>query len=77
MPHACLVGALRILESEEDCPVQGINWFGFETLAVVAGLWTRPQISNDFQYVAWRMKLLGLNTIRLPFSFQVSLSQGM
>lgn len=57
--------------------LQGINWFGFETLAIVAGLWTQAQISNDFQYVAWRIKLLGFNTIRLPFSFQVLPCQGM
>lgn len=58
--------------SEDLVTLQGINWFGFETLAIVAGLWTQSQITNDFQYVAWRIKLLGFNTIRLPFSFQVS-----
>ena len=58
---------------EELGALQGINWFGFETLAIVAGLWTQAQLTNDFQYVAWRIKLLGFNTIRLPFSFQVPL----
>ena len=69
--------ANKLNGSKDCCLVQGINWFGFETLAIVAGLWTQPQISNDFQYVAWRMKLLGFNTVRLPFSFQVAIFQGV
>lgn len=64
-------GPTMLFNSDGSYTMQGINWFGFETLAIVAGLWTQPQISNDFQYVAWRIKLLGFNTIRLPFSFQV------
>jgi hypothetical protein len=27
-------------------------------------------LTQDFEYVAWRIALLGFNTIRLPFSFQ-------
>jgi hypothetical protein len=53
--------------------IKGVNWFGFETaVTVVHGLWQGPTaLSQDFQNVAWRIKLLGFNTIRLPFSFQV------
>jgi hypothetical protein len=29
-------------------------------------------MTQDFATVVWRMKLLGFNAIRLPFSFQVS-----
>lgn len=53
--------------------VKGVNWFGFETaVTTVHGLWQGPTaLSQDFQNVARRIKLLGFNTIRLPFSFQV------
>lgn len=37
------------------------------------GLWQGPNaITQNFDTVAWRIKLMGFNTIRLPFSFQVS-----
>lgn len=53
--------------------LKGINWFGFETSAtMVAGLWQGPTaLSQDFSTVLYRIQLLGFNTIRLPFSFQV------
>ena len=53
--------------------LMGINWFGFETSAtMVAGLWQGPTaLSQDFSTVLYRIQLLGFNTIRLPFSFQV------
>lgn len=48
--------------------------FGFETGSTsVDGLWQGPNaITHNFDTVAWRIKLMGFNTIRLPFSFQVS-----
>ena len=53
--------------------LMGVNWFGFETSAtMVAGLWQGPTaLSQDFSTVLYRIQLLGFNTIRLPFSFQV------
>ena len=53
--------------------LMGVNWFGFETSAtMVAGLWQGPSaLSQDFSTVLYRIQLLGFNTIRLPFSFQV------
>ena len=53
--------------------VMGANWFGFETgQTIVDGLWgnTYNALVSDFATVAWRFKLIGFNTIRLPFSFQ-------
>lgn len=36
------------------------------------GLWQGPSaITQNFDSVAWRIKLMGFNTIRIPFSFQV------
>ena len=54
--------------------LQGVNWFGFETSAtMVAGLWAgSSSLTQDFKTIVWRMKLLGFNSVRLPFSFEVS-----
>ena len=53
--------------------LQGLNWFGFETSAtMVAGLWAgSSSLTQDFKTVVWRIKLLGFNAVRLPFSFKV------
>ena len=41
---------------------------------MVDGLWQGPNaITQNFQAIVWRIKLLGFNTVRLPFSFQVRL----
>jgi hypothetical protein len=47
-------------------------FFFISLLSVVDGLWGNVQnpIVADFATVAWRIKLLGFNTIRLPFSFK-------
>lgn len=42
------------------------------------GLWQGPNaITQNFQAVVWRIKLMGFNTVRLPFSFQVSLRHAL
>ena len=53
--------------------MRGCRRFGFETSATMtAGLWAgSTSLTADFATVIWRIKLLGFNTIRLPFSFQV------
>ncbi|KAK9838511.1 hypothetical protein WJX81_004175 [Elliptochloris bilobata] len=53
--------------------IRGVNWFGFETGSTfVDGLWQGPTaLTQDFGTVAYRIQLLGFNTVRLPFSFQV------
>ena len=60
------------------CMLQGLNWFGFETSAtMVAGLWAgSSSLTQDFKTVVWRMRLLGFNAVRLPFSFEVCLGHG-
>ena len=36
------------------------------------GLWQGPSaLTEDFGTIAYRMQLLGFNTVRLPMSFQV------
>jgi len=53
----------------------GANWFGFENgQTFVDGLWagTGSALTHDALTVLWRIKLLGFNALRLPFSFKVS-----
>lgn len=52
--------------------VQGINWFGFNNgQTMVDGLWAGYQNATlgDFPTVLKRIKLLGFNGLRLPFTF--------
>lgn len=54
-------------------PMQGINWFGFNNgQTMLDGLWAgyRNATLGDFPTVLKRIKLLGFNGIRLPFTFQ-------
>lgn len=51
----------------------GLNWFGFEAgqTFVDGTSWSGSgsALSHDAMAVLWRMKLLGFNAVRLPFSF--------
>ena len=60
----------------ETLTIKGVNWFGFETSSTMTdGLWQGPNaITQNFEAVVWRIKLMGFNTVRIPFSFQVSCS---
>ena len=52
----------------------GANWFGFENgQTFVDGLWagSGTALTHDALTVLWRIKLLGFNALRLPFSFKV------
>ncbi|HSW86842.1 MAG TPA: cellulase family glycosylhydrolase [Rhabdochlamydiaceae bacterium] len=68
----------QILDSKGN-PVQlkGVNWFGFNNGdTMVDGLWqTSNSIAWDFATVVYRMQLLGVNAVRLPFSFKDLLTE--
>lgn len=51
--------------------LMGLNWFGFDCGATMTdGLWGgKDATAQDFANVVYRIKLLGFNAIRLPFSF--------
>eukprot|EP00884_Botryococcus_braunii_P011047 jgi/Botrbrau1/19944/Bobra.0059s0061.1 len=54
--------------------ITGLNWFGFENgQTLFDGLWggDGTDLASDVATVARRMFLLGFNTIRIPFSFDV------
>lgn len=50
----------------------GLNYFGFDDgNTMLDGLWAgSDQLTLDFATIVYRIKLLGFNAIRLPFSFQ-------
>jgi hypothetical protein len=53
--------------------IVGVNYFGFENgQTMVDGLWaqTGDATVSDFATIVWRLRLLGFNAVRLPFSFQ-------
>ena len=53
--------------------LHGLNWFGFDDgNTIVDGLWVGSDSSTlDVATILLRMKALGFNAIRLPFSFKV------
>src|SRR5947208_543484 len=62
----------QIVDTEGKCiELKGVNWFGFNNQStMVDGLWNNSEgLSFDFATVVYRMKLLGFNAVRLPFSF--------
>ena len=72
------VEALHTLENgsivDEDghtVHLHGVQWGGFESgNTMTDGLWGGHSIATDFASVVWRLKLLGFNAVRLPFSFK-------
>ncbi|KAK9809361.1 hypothetical protein WJX73_008925 [Symbiochloris irregularis] len=52
--------------------LHGLNWFGFDTQSTtVDGIYEGSStITGDFATVAYRISLLGYNSLRIPFSFQ-------
>ena len=58
--------------SGQEVELKGVNWFGFNNEAtMVDGLWSGSgPLASDFATVVYRMQLLGINAVRLPFSFK-------
>jgi len=50
---------------------RGVNWFGFgNKQTMVDGLWIGgSSTASDFFSIVYRLKLLGFNSVRLPFTF--------
>ncbi|MBP9743317.1 MAG: cellulase family glycosylhydrolase, partial [Burkholderiales bacterium] len=49
--------------------LKGINWFGFNNGDMLNGMWNYDGLSGDFETTVRRLKALGFNAVRLPFSF--------
>ena len=51
--------------------LHGFSWFGFNNgQTMLDGLWTGDPMGGDFATVVARLKNLGFNAVRLPFSFK-------
>ncbi|KAK9832841.1 hypothetical protein WJX81_006071 [Elliptochloris bilobata] len=50
---------------------KGIGWFGFNTGLTYPGDLSRgtDSVTRDFRTIVWRIKQLGFNAVRLPFTF--------
>eukprot|EP00878_Enallax_costatus_P027272 GHUV01029339.1.p1 GENE.GHUV01029339.1~~GHUV01029339.1.p1 ORF type:complete len:405 (+),score=112.96 GHUV01029339.1:130-1344(+) len=59
--------------------LKGVSWFGFNNKqGMVDGLWAGgSSAATDFQAVVYELKLLGFNTVRLPFTFDMLKSRGL
>lgn len=71
-PVSIIDGSLHGVDGQR-LALKGINYFGFETAggSMVDGLWeSKSSLSGDFATIVYRMKLLGWNSVRLPFSFK-------
>jgi aryl-phospho-beta-D-glucosidase BglC (GH1 family) len=62
----------KIVNSDgEVIELKGVNWFGFNNQqTMVDGLWDSHPLKKDFALIVHRMKGLGFNAVRLPFSFK-------
>eukprot|EP00890_Picochlorum_soloecismus_P002423 jgi/Picsp_1/3181/NSC_06021-R1_cellulase len=62
----------KIIDADgNEVELKGVNWFGFNNgQTMFDGLWGGPNLATDFATVVWRMKLLGFNAVRVPFSFK-------
>lgn len=56
--------------------LKGVNWFGFNNGDMLNGMWNYDGLSGDFETTVRRLKALGFNAVRLPFSF-VNLNAGI
>lgn len=72
--------------SNDTVELKGINHYGFnmdDKNGMFTSIWgpdtrgrnphnnVKDVLTMDFRTIVWRMKLLGFNTVRLPFSFKV------
>lgn len=61
----------KLIAGGKEIKIRGINWFGFNNKqTMVDGLWAgKSAFATDFNIIVYKLKLLGFNAIRLPFTF--------
>ena len=63
-------GAAIVDAAGKEVILHGFSWFGFNNQqTMVDGLYTGGAMGGDFATVVLRMRSLGFNAVRLPFSF--------
>lgn len=62
---------IRGSTSKKNVTLRGINWFGFNNgQTTVDGLWAGgTSFATDFYTIVYKLRLLGFNSVRLPFTF--------
>jgi aryl-phospho-beta-D-glucosidase BglC (GH1 family) len=64
----------RLVNAATGAPValRGLNWFGFNVgMGMVDGLWAGGHAAaTDFGLIAYQLRLLGYNSVRLPFRWK-------
>jgi aryl-phospho-beta-D-glucosidase BglC (GH1 family) len=64
----------RLVNAATGAPValRGLNWFGFNVgMGMVDGLWAGGHAAaTDFGLIAYQIRLLGYNAVRLPFRWK-------
>jgi len=65
------VSGNQLMANSKRLAIKGINWFGFNVgMGMVDGLWAGGNdYATDFGKIAFELKLLGYNAVRLPFTF--------
>jgi hypothetical protein len=60
----------RLTAGGKPLTINGLNWFGFNVpMGVVDGLWAGgTDLATDFGKIAYQLKLLGFNAVRLPYT---------
>jgi hypothetical protein len=69
-PPPIQVEGNRLLAAGKPLQIHGLNWFGFNVpMGVVDGLWAGgTDLASDFGKIAYQLKLLGYNAVRLPYT---------
>ena len=65
------INGTYIYAGTKPVELKGINWFGFNNKqTMVDGLWAGgTSFATDFSTILYKLKALGFNTVRLPFTF--------
>lgn len=60
----------KLVAAGKPLTIHGLNWFGFNVpMGVVDGLWAGgTDLATDFGKIAFQLKLLGYNAVRLPYT---------
>lgn len=71
LPRLRLKDNAILTSNNKHASLHGINWFGFNNdQTMVDGLWAGgTSYGTDFSTIVYKLKLLGFNTVRLPFTF--------
>jgi aryl-phospho-beta-D-glucosidase BglC (GH1 family) len=69
-PPPIQIQGSRLTAGGKTLQIHGLNWFGFNVpMGVVDGLWAGgTDLTSDFSKIAYQLRLLGYNAVRLPFT---------